>query len=388
MGCWSEDLPLDVLSLISTFLTKNSDYIRFRSVCVWWRRAAAAEPRHLPLQQLLLIRPNIRPNTVNSANRGFCSLSTKKTHWIQLPETLQKRCCGSSHGWLAFVDRSPDVFLFNPLTRARIDLPAITTLDCVDQASKRRDEYRVRYRTGREEVRCSTWMRDYCIGKIVLSSSPHAGVPWTAMALLGLTGDIMLWRPGDANWTVIVRRAPTLDIACCNGLFYSFDRAGKLAAVDADPSADAKATDVMGGLSASIWYKNYLVESGGELLLAVRHEYDLDARPGCKTCCFDVCKLLDLKGKPKRSMVKSLGDRALFLGKNHSFSLSSADIPGCRGNCIYFTDDLLGYVHGHIRGHDSRRCSIEDDSIRPSPCPPIASCELWSPPVWITPNLR
>ncbi|XP_010911025.2 F-box protein SKIP23-like [Elaeis guineensis] len=201
MGCWSDDLPPELLSLISTLLTKNSDYIRFRSVCVSWRRAAAPQPRHLPLQPPLLIRFN----TINSAYRGFYSISTNTTHWIHLAETLHKRCCGSSHGWLAFVDRSLEVFLFNPLTSARIDLPAITTLDCVEddyRASNRWNEYGV-LRIGYKKFCSSIWMRDYCIEKIVLSSSPHAGVPWTAMALLGLTGDIMFWRLGDANWIVI-----------------------------------------------------------------------------------------------------------------------------------------------------------------------------------------
>nr|XP_010911025.1 F-box protein SKIP23-like [Elaeis guineensis] len=388
MGCWSDDLPPELLSLISTLLTKNSDYILFRSVCVSWRRAAASQPRHLPLQPPLLIRFN----TINSAYRGFYSISTNITHWIHLPETLHKRCCGSSHGWLAFVDRSLEVFLFNPLTRARIDLPAITTLDCVQddyRASNRWNEYGV-LRIGYKKFRSSIWTRDYCIEKIVLSSSPHAGVPWTAMALLGLTGDIMFWRPGDANWTVIVRRRRTLDIVCYNGLFYSIDNAGKLVAVDvdADPSADAKTTVVVHRSFDTLGDRKYLVESDGEILLAVRYVHAFyGLRHTHRTHSFDIYKL-DLKGEPKCSMVKSLGGRALFLGTNHSFSFPSADFPGCRGNCIYFTDDLQGYVYRSFGGYGSGLFNIEEDSVQPFPCyHPIDSRFVWPLPVWITPNL-
>ncbi|KAL5720018.1 hypothetical protein ACHQM5_012730 [Ranunculus cassubicifolius] len=30
---------------------------------------------------------------------------------------------------------------------------------------------------------------------------------------------------------------------------------------------------------------------------------------------------------------------ALFVGDNQSFSIRTSDVPGCKGNCIYFTDD-------------------------------------------------
>ncbi|KAA8522322.1 hypothetical protein F0562_013317 [Nyssa sinensis] len=39
--------------------------------------------------------------------------------------------------------------------------------------------------------------------------------------------------------------------------------------------------------------------------------------------------------------VESLGNRALFLGCNSSFSVEASDITGCKANCIYFTDDWL-----------------------------------------------
>lgn len=34
-----------------------------------------------------------------------------------------------------------------------------------------------------------------------------------------------------------------------------------------------------------------------------------------------------------------LGDQMLFVGKNRSMSLAAASYPGCKGNCIYFTDE-------------------------------------------------
>ena len=38
-------------------------------------------------------------------------------------------------------------------------------------------------------------------------------------------------------------------------------------------------------------------------------------------------------------MVNNLGDQVFFLGKDSSFSVSATEFSGCKGNCIYFTDE-------------------------------------------------
>lgn len=99
-----------------------------------------------------------------------------------------------------------------------------------------------------------------------------------------------------------------------------------------------------------------LVESMGDLLLVNRFngnfvnsegfavdESDLgteDTQPlvcPYRTKGFHVYKLVSIRNT--REIVESLGDVVIFLGGNHSMSLSIKDLQGCESNSIYYTDD-------------------------------------------------
>ncbi|KAJ3697133.1 hypothetical protein LUZ61_000838 [Rhynchospora tenuis] len=59
--------------------------------------------------------------------RLFYDVWEGKMHKLHLPEVIQKRCCASYNGWmLVAAPEGTDVFLLNPLTRARIQLPPFT----------------------------------------------------------------------------------------------------------------------------------------------------------------------------------------------------------------------------------------------------------------------
>lgn len=123
---WSE-LPPELLHTISTNLTILLDYVRFRSVCVNWRLSAPKTPTHLPCQLPWLMLPKSR--TQNTHRRGFYSLSDNKVYFLNLPEVSnRRRRCGSSHGWLVILDETPAVFLLNPLTRSKVNLPPYLVL--------------------------------------------------------------------------------------------------------------------------------------------------------------------------------------------------------------------------------------------------------------------
>jgi hypothetical protein len=87
--------------------------------------------------------------------------------------------------------------------------------------------------------------------------------------------------------------------------------------------------------------------------------------------------------------VESLPDRAMFLGGNHSLSLSTSDLhEGCECNTIYFTDDNWDqmnedYLYG---GHDLGQFNLASGSLQTgAQCCCLCSDRMDPPPFWIIP---
>ncbi|KAL3527538.1 hypothetical protein ACH5RR_012194 [Cinchona calisaya] len=154
-------------------------------------------------------------------------------------------------------------------------------------------------------------------------------------------------------------------------------------------------------------HRSYLVESSsGEILLILRyfgfHVADDDVVLSCKedpncefpykTLRFDVFKLDPRQNKFK--LVKNLGEEALFLGMNNSFSLPATDqFPGIKANSVYFGDhsDIACHhplsVYGKnytFGGHDFGIFSLEDNSF--SPFYDTRTKKFSAPPIWLQPN--
>ncbi|KAK2976278.1 hypothetical protein RJ640_019761 [Escallonia rubra] len=94
-------------------------------------------------------------------------------------------------------------------------------------------------------------------------------------------------------------------------------------------------------LNNSIYFV-HLVESRGELLMVVRLISEIYPM-GFRTNRFIVFRMIaDHESRsdqlPKWVRVESLGDQALFLGQNHSQSISVSDSLNFLENCIYYAD--------------------------------------------------
>ncbi|KAJ3688008.1 hypothetical protein LUZ61_017172 [Rhynchospora tenuis] len=136
-----EDLPSDfrdwahlpplIVELISEKVKSITDYVRFRAVCSPWRSASFPKPRHhLPPQLPWLILPYSPEQNPNGddGTRLFYDLWESKVRKFHLPETIGMMCCASESGWLLFVATGgTELFLLNPITRARIQLPSFTS---------------------------------------------------------------------------------------------------------------------------------------------------------------------------------------------------------------------------------------------------------------------
>ncbi|KAL6995934.1 hypothetical protein U1Q18_006069 [Sarracenia purpurea var. burkii] len=391
MGVEWAELPPELLHIIGGKLTIHLDYIRFRSVCVNWRSSSPAIPLHLPCQLPWLMLPQ-SPIHLNH-RRGFFSLSADKVHFLTLPEAShRRRRCGSSHGWLAILDESPAIFLLNPLTRSKIHLPPLSSFPNVvgfnfyDVGR----EYFLRAPTGDSYTRSLKEMRDFFIKKLILSSSPSSNDNYIALAILNQTGDLAFCKSGDESWRFIEdAQSYYEDAIYCNGLFYAVNKLGEIAVCDVHgPSPRVSMIYTPPQIGGDM---QYLVSSSEELFLVTRYlefefvDYQFDNV--YKTMQFRVYRL-DLSG-PKWEMVKSLGDQMFFLGENSSLALSALDFPGCKGNCIYYTDDYSESNYDGIPGdHDLGVYNLEDGSVEALPCYPRNSYSRlrWPPPIWVTPN--
>ncbi|PQP92968.1 F-box protein SKIP23 [Prunus yedoensis var. nudiflora] len=182
-----------------------------------------------------------------------------------------------------------------------------------------------------------------------------------------------------------------------NGQFYAVDGTGRTVIVGLHSNLIVVANPVFGG------DKKFLVESSGELLvvdmyLSMAAETDLDVDDeiiqlqfnGClteRTVRFKVFRL-DREGKRLVEM-KSLGDRVLFLGDDCTFSASASELSGCKGNCIFFTDNFFytsGEDEGVFKGRDIGVFDLDDGSIAPLSDYPEYSKLFWPPPDWIAPT--
>ncbi|CAL1404900.1 unnamed protein product [Linum trigynum] len=133
-------LPCNVLDSVLSHLISLQDYLRFTSVCQPWNSTAQAQiRRRIATSQnqppLLLVPTQNR----SCRRRILYSVTANKlliNHTLQIP--YHRRCCGSSHGWLAFLGKDYFVTLYNPFTKARIFLPQILpSPDCIKTSADR-----------------------------------------------------------------------------------------------------------------------------------------------------------------------------------------------------------------------------------------------------------
>ncbi|XP_072954995.1 F-box protein At2g26160-like [Typha angustifolia] len=307
---WS-DLPPELLTLITTFFTKNSDYIRFRAVCSPWRRAAPRRPRPgLPAQLPLLIL---------EAARVFGPETNRRVDNIPLLwEVMDSNCRASSHGLLALHDKARHlVALFNPVTRSKI-----MTLPSLPQT----------------------------ISKIISSAlpTPQRGHRFFVAAAT-ISGAMLFWRPGYTAWVPVRETDGQIcDITYHKQQLYALNTSPPLLMVWDRPTSYPTATlTLIGGgppdqsFSTSRESKRYLVESDDELLIVNRILLQNYYYPNVRTEGFEVYKvecLLDEEAAV--SKVEGLEDRALFVGDDNSYSVDTkaSSCVNVKANCIYFVD--------------------------------------------------
>ncbi|KAJ4722823.1 F-box protein SKIP23-like [Melia azedarach] len=399
---WAE-MQSDILDLIFKHLSFK-DVLASEAVCSNWFLAANSfikSRRQQPHPIPHLMRPS-EDQTKLSSECGYCKSEN-------MPEEFSESCCiGSSHGCLIFLDERASPLLFNPSLLVQIQLPSINSFLGVILVEKAEDgEYCIKYNYQKHPLRYMKNLRQNFIHKGILSSDPCLSINnYRVVVICGHEKKLAFCKNGDSCWTEIHgKHQPYEDIICSSRnqlqLYALGNNAASIEIWNFDdniiptkrmemelcfPKKSMQFWKDFGDLYAA---RFYLVESTkGDVMLVVRfigelvteddeavHEEDLlteeDTHPlvcPYKTLLFHVYKL-DFDQK-KWTEVDNLGDEALFLGGNHSISVSvSSSVLEyyCKGNSIYFTDDYWDrmnedYLYG---GHDMGVFSLEEDKVQP-----------------------
>ncbi|KAK8710542.1 hypothetical protein V6N13_145861 [Hibiscus sabdariffa] len=345
MADWT-NLSKNVVVLIAEKLVPPlSQFVWFGLVCKVWRTTIVDD--HLLHRQILkgchrqvplLMIPT---KDKSREKRGLYNVIDKKIYHSELSVPYSRRCCGSSYGWIATLDRTSAVKLINPFTNGVIDLPSINT--SVVNFTTEEDEY------------------EFYVKKVILSDDPYVNPGnFMVLALFGGLSSIATIRPGQKTWTYT--RTDLKTIAKDDAIFFK----GKAHVVDwrfGIISVDVANTDSNSFEEKMVippkHYEEvgialkYIVESsGGEILIVERFYSNSDAGYGSQhhwTVNFKVFKVEQHANDEARLVeVNNIGDDALFLGDNSSISVAASRFLGCRSNCIYFTDDIILFVHPYL----------------------------------------
>jgi hypothetical protein len=226
--------------------------------------------------------------------------------------------------------------------------------------------------------------------KFVLPSSPLTS-NYTLMVIHGGTRKLAYFRPGFTTWkTLHHSRAAHFDVIYYEGKFYAVNCVGEIIAYDIKGD-DEVAINKVANFSDTVSYfeQLYLVESAKKLLvvsrirLVIQEEEEEEASAG-GSYLFRVFEVvIGTKSNSRIEEVESLGNRALFLGSNSSFSIEASKDFECKPNCIYFTDDFPEYYYSKPDGggKDMGIYNLEDGSIEKHY--KGNSCCFITPPIWV-----
>ncbi|CAJ2673669.1 unnamed protein product [Trifolium pratense] len=377
---------LDSLAL-NTILEKLMEpiyQIWFGCVCKNWY--SVAKLNHQNNHQF---RSNIFPMlmipTESPEKRGLYSVLGNRVYPFQLTMLYKKRCCGSSHGWLATVDENYVITWVNPFKDvAPISLP---------------------------RIHCHWSYKNYefNVHKVTLSDDPITSPnDYVVAVIYSIRGLLAFIKAGQEFWTYIqdTNHFGFIDVTFYKGLVYAVNRWKTIVSFDlcysSDPSGmERKIPNValQGSYDETYSPLTYLVKSlEGELWMVrrfiIREDTDGDDvfyNKGTESIL--VFKLeLDDKGEKVRHLVEleSLGDNILFVGDNDSITLSASYFSGyLQKDSIYYSDNYYDdepdpYPNGPF---DLGIYNVKHRSFGVH-CPYKPYFKGMVPPIWVAPPFQ
>ncbi|TVU11024.1 hypothetical protein EJB05_44586 [Eragrostis curvula] len=350
---WSE-LPADILIRLFGAL-EIPDLLSSSAVCQSWNTHSSTA-RRLGLctgNQGPWLLYSSRDSDGNTAT--LLRLSNNRVHCItSLPEPSfrTRYIIGSSHGWLIAADEQSELHLFNPVTRAQIELPPLMTLEPVRFVYRKNKEfvghaiYNVTPVTPSPDYQ--RWVPNYpapatrfkLYNRAVLSSDP-SDANCIVVIIHNPSCQLSFARIGDCRWTWVNLRYHCINYHDCiyndeDGLFYVLGRCGDLTTFDLN-RPDPVMNFILDPFELHMHCTKYLAKAPWGDLLQVWRYHDVCEDDESKTYKVVVYKI-DL---PKQEIVeiKDLRGHALFVGFSSSFFVPVIDFPSLSPNCVYLAHD-------------------------------------------------
>lgn len=281
------------------------------------------------------------------------------------------------YSWVICVDEYMEAFLFNPLTRAEIPLPPVTTISprgkiCL--LSSGPTEF---------EKQSSTLYEKYA-----LSSSPID--PDCMVVLRSSWNTLVIGHPGGVSWRKLPDNRLVYgyhDVIFHKGCICAVTCYGEISVWNNPSDMEVKPITIFSKLrkyTKGYLYHNYLVVTpSGDLLVLCRRDYGKDL-PEDQIEKSDVLIFnVDLKRKKMKEM-KSLGNYSIFLDCRGSICLSSSDVPSMKPNRIYFTHENWNGTSITGRHSDISVYSLEKRCLEGILC--NADFGDMSAPTWFIPS--
>eukprot|EP00261_Vitis_vinifera_P017245 XP_010646838.1 PREDICTED: F-box protein SKIP23-like [Vitis vinifera] len=394
-GQWSH-LPKDLLAKIAGRLDTSIDFLRFRGVCSSWMSSVSPTfPSKNPLLSLKIPYPidsianlNISdPDTPNP--RVSFSLIESTLYYLQ---PLRQTPDSKEALLVKLEEPKPEkVRLMDTFSRRAIQhLPknfpkVLNTLDFrVREVGK---TYGLRFFDVRGKPITRFEFKSILIKKVIMFSKGDE----YGLMMIRFRGGLALWRLGEKKWSLIddgAEKSHFDDVIYYKGRFYAIDYIGRIVVIDVD---SLKATELASPVHGSRGNHRHFVESFGELFLVDKYVVtfcnnysDIVSVVPDYPVHFEVFKFIE--EEQKWDWVSDIGDRVLFVDDDRTFSLSSTDFPGFKGNCVYFTEYCFCEEDYDRPGFEAGIFDLEQRIARPLSAFPGYSKIFWPPPVWLRPQ--
>ncbi|CAN6177186.1 unnamed protein product [Urochloa humidicola] len=424
---WSE-LPADVLVTVLEGLTIR-DLYRAGAVCRWWNTAsscvrgqhrALSLPRTTPCLLYTAAAAGDGSSPSDLAGTGMLySITDGRSYPVpfngaSIPGGFW---LGASHGWLVTVDEHAELHLVNPVTGQRMDsLPSVAT---IEQVRRVHDETSGAVVPDTFLVYSYDWslvahprddpgftmgareLVDHLYHRAFLLSDPSAGGDCVVVLLYWPHYQLCFARPGDAHWTWI--QTPPENTGYCDVAFdgdgrtlYAMRNDGAIHAFDLRGRPALEREVVLRPQIPEVRQRttNYLLHAPWlGCWLQVWRSMDAVEDPTVvvdgdlvwKTEWIKVYRV-DLEAQMLVE-IKNLGDHALFVGCNYSFSLAATDCPGILANHVYYTDNEEHYaLYSKQCPRDIGIYNVGNGTFHEIPQATYPWLN-WPLPAWITPSL-